>query len=174
MKKKREEDAEDELLEKCISGQAIDRPIFLYICCALITITPPTYVYLSVFTFEFFNEFSYSPFMVVIFPLISIYFLTRSYDVMFSTELNKRSKHFMEAGKTNVSLQSLRSTVALSWTIFFINAVYLLLVFFLQLYLFNQLDTYFNFMLTFSISSISVYILALKNDESFQRRRKKL
>ena len=173
MKKKRQTVADDDLLDKCISDQAIDRPIFLFICCALITITPPAYIYLTIFTFDFFDDFAYSPYMVVIFPLISIYFLIRSYDVMFNTEYTKR---FVGASDSiqSATNTSIRSTVALAWTIFFVNVVYLLLMFFLQLYLFARIEAFFNYMLSFSIASAAVYILALKNDESFHRRRNKM
>ena len=165
--------SDDDLLDKCINDQSTDRPIFLFICCALLTITSPAYIYLSTFTFESFDQYSYSPYMVVFFPLLTLYFLIRSYDVMFKTEYTKRFKGTQQTSQS-LAARSLRSTIALSWTVFFVNTIFLALIFFLQLYLFARLDTYYNYMLSFSISSVAVYYLSLKNDESFQRRRVKM
>ena len=160
--------SDDDLLDKRISEQRIEKYSGLFICSGILTAIMPTYLYAAVLNFE--TSDAINLVLLCTLPLAAAYALSRAYDIMFETEYHKRIHHFVEA-KDAAQLQRLRVQCALTWAMFFVNGLFLLLTIFLQQYIFRNLDLRINFVLTFVLAALAVWAIASKNEESRQRKK---
>ena len=166
--KKREQE-EDALLDKKIEEQRIEKSYSLFAASGVVTAVLPLYLYLAVLNYDIADPVSLG--LLAALPLGAAFCVFKAYDIMFETEYHKRVPPFSDA--ISAQLQPLRVQCAQTWSIFFVNALFLGLCLFFQLYIFRKLDLRINLVLSFAIAGSLVWGIAQKNEESRKRKKNK-
>eukprot|EP00760_Papus_ankaliazontas_P004360 PhM_4_TR11830/c0_g1_i1/m.62896/K13251/SSR3; translocon-associated protein subunit gamma len=166
--KRRMEEEDDRILNERINEQKVKGHPGLFFCSGLVTALLPTYLYCAVMNLDYTDSINLG--MLGALPLIAAFCLTRAYGITYVSEYTKCLSASGVEGKNVPALQQLRMQCALSWTLFFVNSLFLGLALFFQLYVLRRLDTRVNFVVTFAVSSVLVWVICAKNEEARQRR----
>ena len=105
-------------------------------------------------------------------PLATAYMLGQAYSMMITSEFWKRQPHYSETRDEDAKLlKKLRLTVAVGYSMFFINGVFIALSTLLQAYIFRHADPRASFMLSPTMAAAILWFIAQKNEETRKRRK---
>ena len=163
-------DKDDVLLEARIEGFKIDYPKQLLLAFGGVSAFLPCYMAHAFFAVDWASLVNLVLFAVVI--LGTGHFLSQAYIVMVETEFLKRQRHYNEtkSEKDAAVLRQLRLNVALAYSIFFINAIFVVVSSVLQGYILHQLDARLSLLVAPILTAFSLLVLAKKNEEARQRK----
>jgi len=161
--------SDDALLEQRISEHRIEKNKGLFTSSGLLTALLPAYIYAAVLNYDYTETIGIV--LLLTLPIASAYVLSLAYDIMFESEYHKWVHHYDDSKEVGANLQALRIQCALSWAVFFINALFLAVAVFSQTYLFRSVDIRLNFLLTFVLAAGLTLLIASKNEESRKRRK---
>ena len=162
---------EEALLDARTASYKADAPQGQLLLCGVVASFLPTYVAYAYFDVSWTNIFNFPLFLLV--SAATSWMLQNAYGVMFSTEFLKRQRHYGET-KTDADaklLLALRGQVALSYTLFLVNALFVGMCSVLQLYLLRQLESRVSYVVCPLAAAGVVWFIALKNEGARQRKR---
>ncbi|CCW64053.1 unnamed protein product [Phytomonas sp. EM1] len=160
---------DDILLEECISANVLQYPKYLLSLVALITSLQPVYFSHAINGLEWNRHIN--ALIYVLITILTTYILTQAYIVMVESEFWARQRHFAEGSeKDEKLLRRLRLQVAVGYTLFFVNGVFFLMCTCLMSYIFRHTDPLASYVLSPSLTSSLLLLIAHKNKESCQRR----
>eukprot|EP00758_Cryptobia_borreli_P017061 Tbor_TRINITY_DN615_c0_g1::TRINITY_DN615_c0_g1_i1::g.1635::m.1635/K13251/SSR3; translocon-associated protein subunit gamma len=160
---------DERLLEERISSNKVEYPRSVLRGVGFVAAFLPAYFAHTVFYMEW-SAISNIPLLIAV-PVATTEMLTRAYMAMIETEFWKRQRHFSEGKGVNESLlRKLRLQVAVGYTLFFINLIFLVLSSVFQIYILRNVDPRASFLLSSCLSAAFVWLLAQSNEESRKRR----
>eukprot|EP00992_Anisonema_acinus_P015829 TRINITY_DN9909_c0_g1_i2.p1 TRINITY_DN9909_c0_g1~~TRINITY_DN9909_c0_g1_i2.p1 ORF type:complete len:177 (+),score=39.46 TRINITY_DN9909_c0_g1_i2:65-595(+) len=124
----------------------------------------PSYLFQAVMDMEW---ASYLP-LYIVFPGIAAFLLTFSYQLFFDAKYDHSAKRTKDE---NSERETLRYQLAMGYSMFFSNSLFLALALFFQLYLLKAFDKRLNFCVSILSAAGLVYWLAFENEKTVKKRR---
>uniref|UniRef100_A0A7S1KX91 Translocon-associated protein subunit gamma n=1 Tax=Neobodo designis TaxID=312471 RepID=A0A7S1KX91_NEODS len=163
-------DKDDVLLEARIEGFKIEYPRNLLLAFGLVSAFLPVYMAHAFFAVDWASLVNLVLFLITIGTAGNL--LSQAYSVMVETEFLKRQRHYNEtkSEKDAAVLRQLRLNVALAYSIFFVNALFVVVSSVLQGYILHQLDARLSLLVAPNLTAFALLVLAKKNEEARQRK----
>lgn len=160
---------DDQILDACISANRLDYPKQSLILVAAIAAFQPVYYSHAVNGLDWTKPTNAG--LYVVCSLFTSYMLSAAYIVMVESEFWGRQRHFQEVSENyEKPLRRLRLQVAMGYTLFFINTVFFMVCTCLMSYIFRHTDPRASYLLSPTLTSALLWLIAQKNEESRQRR----
>lgn len=160
---------DDALLDARIDANKIDYPKQVLYVVGLVTSFLPAYLAHAVYDLPWTNPVNLPLFVIVL--AATSFMLAQAYSVMIESEFWKRQRHYAEVKDEDAKqLRKLRLQVALGYTLFFINGAFFVLCTLFQVYILRQADSRASFILSPTLTSAVLWLVAQKNEESRKRR----